>query len=162
AGRLPEGHVVIYDDDQYYMAGVIAEKLLQAGRRVSFVTPGLEVSSWSQLTDEQFRVHTQLLGAGAAVHLTRRLVGSDGATARLRVSVFGPRGGPGGIGVVGGGPRPPADELAGALQDMRQQGGLPQVETLRVIGDAHVPGAIYAAVYAGHRAAREFGEDIDP
>ena len=30
------------------------------------------------------------------------------------------------------------------------------------IGDAFVPGAIYAAVYAGHRAAREFGEDIDP
>ena len=36
------------------------------------------------------------------------------------------------------------------------------IETLRSIGDAFVPGAIYAAVYAGHRAAREFGEDIDP
>jgi hypothetical protein len=34
--------------------------------------------------------------------------------------------------------------------------------TLQSIGDGFVPGAIYAAVYAGHRAAREFGEDIDP
>ena len=58
AGRLPEGHVVIYDDDQYYMAGAIAEKLVQAGRQVTFVTPGLEVSSWTVMTDEQFRVQT--------------------------------------------------------------------------------------------------------
>ena len=31
AGRLPDGHVVIYDDDQYYMAGAIAEKLVAGG-----------------------------------------------------------------------------------------------------------------------------------
>ena len=81
AGRLPEGHVVIYDDDQYYMAGVLAEKLLQAGRRVTFVTPGLEVSSWTSMTDEQFRVQTRLMAAGATIHLARRLARWDGATA---------------------------------------------------------------------------------
>ncbi|HKF63440.1 MAG TPA: FAD-dependent oxidoreductase, partial [Dongiaceae bacterium] len=83
AGRLPEGHVVIYDDDQYYMAGVLAERLIQAGRRVSFVTPGLEVSSWTNMTDEQFRVQTRLMAAGVEIHLARRLAGSDGATARF-------------------------------------------------------------------------------
>jgi len=48
------------------------------------------------------------------------------------------------------------DELAQELQE------LGRLETLRTIGDAHVPGAIYAAVYGGHRMAREFGESIDP
>jgi len=45
---------------------------------------------------------------------------------------------------------------------MREGGEIDHIETLCSIGDAFVPGAIYAAVYAGHRAAREFGENIDP
>jgi dimethylamine/trimethylamine dehydrogenase len=52
--------------------------------------------------------------------------------------------------------------LARELAAMREGGELDHIETLRSIGDAFVPGAIYAAVYAGHRAAREFGESIDP
>ncbi len=51
---------------------------------------------------------------------------------------------------------------AGAGGDARGAGELGHIETLRTIGDAFVPGAIYAAVYAGHRVAREFGESIDP
>ncbi len=162
AGRLPEGHVVIYDDDQYYMAGAIAEKLVQAGRQVTFVTPGLEVSSWTVMTDEQFRVQTRLMAAGVAIHLTRRLASWDGEIARF-VSIYDG----GAIDIAGDGllvvaARDPADELARALAAMRDSGKIGHVETLQSIGDAFVPGAIYAAVYAGHRAAREFGEDIDP
>jgi dimethylamine/trimethylamine dehydrogenase len=162
AGLLPEGHVVVYDDDQYYMAGVIAERLLEAGRRVSFVTPGLEVSSWTQMTDEQFRVQTRLLAAGARVHLTRRLIGWDGATARFASIYDAAPLALAADSLLLVGARDPADELASALRAMREEGGLAHVETLRAIGDADVPGAIYAAVYAGHRAAREFGEDLDP
>src|SRR5579871_4965679 len=83
AGVMPNGRIVVYDDDQYYMAGVLAELLLQAGRRVSFVTPGLEVSTWTAMTDEQMRVQTRLMAAGAAIHLARRIQGWDGATARF-------------------------------------------------------------------------------
>jgi dimethylamine/trimethylamine dehydrogenase len=156
AGHLPEGHVVIYDDDQYYMAGVLAEKLLQAGRRVSFVTPGLEVSSWTSMTDEQFRVQTRLMAAGVAIHLARRLASWDGARAGF-ASVYD-----GAILTVDAdalllvAARESNDELA---RELRGRAGL---ETLSTIGDAHVPGAIYAAVYGGHRMAREFGESIDP
>ena len=45
AGRLPAGPVVIFDDDQYYMGGVLAEKLRRDGIEVTLVTPGPEVSS---------------------------------------------------------------------------------------------------------------------
>ena len=38
-GRLPEGPVVVYDADGYYMGGVIAEQLRAAGLEVTLVTP---------------------------------------------------------------------------------------------------------------------------
>jgi dimethylamine/trimethylamine dehydrogenase len=44
------------------------------------------------------------------------------------------------------------------LQPALERGGL---ETLTVIGDAEAPGLIAHAVFAGHRAARQFGEPID-
>ena len=37
AGRLPEGKVVVFDDDHYYMGPVIAEMLQEAGCQVIFV-----------------------------------------------------------------------------------------------------------------------------
>ncbi|HEY2110822.1 MAG TPA: NADH:flavin oxidoreductase, partial [Dongiaceae bacterium] len=162
AGRLPEGRVVIYDDDQYYMAGAIAEKLVQAGRHVTFVTPGLEVSSWTVMTDEQFRVQTRLMAAGVAIHLARRLASWDGATARIASIYDGDAVDIAGDSLLLVAARDPVDALARELAVMREGGELDRIETLHTIGDAFVPGAIYAAVYAGHRAAREFGETIDP
>src|SRR5699024_8035800 len=43
-GSRPEGHVVIYDDDHYYMGGVLAELLIANGNSVSLVTPAARVS----------------------------------------------------------------------------------------------------------------------
>jgi dimethylamine/trimethylamine dehydrogenase len=162
AGRLPEGHVVIYDDDQYYMAGAIAEKLVQAGRQVTFVTPGLEVSSWTVMTDEQFRVQTRLMAAGVKIQLTRRLASWDGEIRALRASMTAAPSISPAMACSWSRPAIPPTTLARALAAMRDSGKIGHVETLQSIGDAFVPGAIYAAVYAGHRAAREFGEDIDP
>ena len=51
---------------------------------MTFVTPGLEVSSWTVMTDEQFRVQSRLMAAGVAIHLTRRLAGWDGGDRALR------------------------------------------------------------------------------
>jgi len=162
AGRLPMGHVLVYDDDQYYMAGVLAEKLLEAGQRVTFVTPGLEVSSWTAMTDEQMRVQARLMAAGAAIHTARRLAGWDGSAGIFASIYDGSCIALGGDSLLVVAARDPADELERELRAMRDRGGLAHVETIRAIGDGHVPGAIYAAVYAGHRAAREFGESIDP
>jgi dimethylamine/trimethylamine dehydrogenase len=36
------------------------------------------------------------------------------------------------------------------------------LDSLRIIGDAEAPSTIAQAVYAGHLAAREFDETIDP
>ena len=53
AGELPQGHVVLFDDDHYYMGGVIAERLVAAGCSVTLVTPAAYVSDWTRNTLEQ-------------------------------------------------------------------------------------------------------------
>jgi dimethylamine/trimethylamine dehydrogenase len=162
AGRLPQGRVIVYDDDQFYMAGVIAEMLLQAGREVVFVTPGLEVSTWTAMTDEQFRVQSRLMAQGASIHLGRRLTSWNGASAGFAGIYDGSPFELGADSLLLVGARAPADELERELRVLWTAGGLTHLASLRAIGDSHVPGAIYAAVYAGHRAAREFGEEVDP
>ena len=42
AGAAINGPVLIYDDDHYYMGGLLAEVLMKAGHRVLFATPGLD------------------------------------------------------------------------------------------------------------------------
>ena len=162
AGRLPDGHVVIYDDDQYYMANVLADVLLQAGRKVTFVTPGIEVASWTVMTDEQARIQARLMQAGVAIHLARKVATWDGATAGFASIYDGSALSISGDALLVVGARTGNDSLERELRSRQSAGGLPQIQTIRAIGDCHVPGAIYSAVYSGHRAAREFGEVLDP
>ena len=66
-GKLPSGHVVIYDDDHYYMGSVLAELLIAKGCRVSFVTPSTKISEWSVNTLEQGQIQRRLLELGVEV-----------------------------------------------------------------------------------------------
>ena len=50
AGQVLEGEVIIFDDDHYYMGGVIAEKLVEQGAKVTLVTPAAYVSEWTNNT----------------------------------------------------------------------------------------------------------------
>ena len=45
--ELPEGDVVVYDDDYYYMASVIIDKLVAAGRKVTYVTSASIPAPWT-------------------------------------------------------------------------------------------------------------------
>jgi dimethylamine/trimethylamine dehydrogenase len=60
AGRLPKGDVVLYDDDHYYMGGVLAELLVRNGNKVTFVTPSIRVSDWSYNTLDKAIIHKRL------------------------------------------------------------------------------------------------------
>lgn len=51
-GKLPKGATLIYDEDSYYMGGVIAERLKATGIDVTLATPGEVVSSWAGNTSE--------------------------------------------------------------------------------------------------------------
>jgi len=158
----PDRPIAIYDDDQYYMAGVLAELLAKSGQSVVMVTPGMEISAWCRLTDEQFRVHQRLDSLGVRFVLNRKLVAIGADHLRVADTYTGKEEEVGCGDVLLATGRTPETGLFDALSadgDRLKQAG---IRTLARIGDCLVPGAVVHAVYSGHRFAREFGETIDP
>jgi dimethylamine/trimethylamine dehydrogenase len=156
-GKLPGGNVVIYDDDHYYMGGVLAELLATDGCNVSLVTPAPLISYWSQFTLEQERIQAKLMKLGVNLYPQNVLseIGKD--FVRLSNTVSGdevelPR-----DGVVLVTDRTPNDELYQKLCASSTFHSA-QHDALRIIGDAEAPNIIAQAVFAGHLAAREFDE----
>ena len=163
------GDVVIYDDDHYYMGGVLAELLATNGCNVSLVTPAPMVSYWSQFTLEQERIQAGLMRLGVKLYTQNILSEIQKDSVRLSNVISGdeielPRGG-----VVLVSDRKPNDELYQALcassagLDMDEKSTRPTRPSaqrdLRIIGDAEAPNIIAQAVFAGHLAAREFDEE---
>ncbi|MBK6306357.1 MAG: FAD-dependent oxidoreductase [Gemmatimonadetes bacterium] len=153
-GRLPTGRVLIYDNDGFYLGGVIAERLAHAGCTVTLVTPAPLVSYWTQYTLEQERVQARLRALGVRMHTQRTLLALDVGSARfadaLRIEEVEDEH----DAVVLLTDRMPSDALYTSLCPLVEDGRL---TTLRCIGDAEAPGIIAQAVFAGHLAAREFG-----
>src|SRR5690606_40880380 len=89
AGKTVTGPVIVYDDDQYYMGGVIAEKLRGEGHEVTLVTPGADVSNWAFFTDEQFKAQAKLMKMGVKLVLTHRLTAWHGDHARIACNYTG-------------------------------------------------------------------------
>ena len=154
-GRLPSGRVVLFDDDHYYMGGVLAELLVSKGCQVWFVTPEPLVSSYTQHTAEQGRIQRRMLESCAGVHTATVLSRVDDRAAYLacvytkretRVEIDAV------VTVTGAAPR---DELYQALRG-RGPEALAAAGVRRVVrvGDCLGPGIIAAAVHSGHLFAR--------
>jgi hypothetical protein len=68
AGHVPPGPVVVFDFDNYYMAGAIAEQLAKQGSDVAYVTTAGNASAWTFMTNELPLVHRALRKAGVGIH----------------------------------------------------------------------------------------------
>ena len=78
AGARPDGErVVLYDDDHYYMGGVLAELLAREGREVTLVTPAARVSEWTVNTMEQDRIQRRLIELGVDILTTHALASAE-------------------------------------------------------------------------------------
>ncbi|QYX57526.1 FAD-dependent oxidoreductase [Roseovarius sp. SCSIO 43702] len=150
----PDGPVVIYDDDQIYMGGVLADHLRATGADVTLVTPAPVVSPWTEMTLEQVRIQRSLIEAGVEIVVGHSLVSVAAGVARLAC-------------VYSNGLRETACASLimvtervreTALFDALSGRGL---ETLELIGDAAQPGLIADAVYSGHAAFRAFGRSAE-
>ncbi|MEZ5667924.1 MAG: FAD-dependent oxidoreductase [Alphaproteobacteria bacterium] len=153
AGRLPDGgRVLLFDDDPYYMGGVVAEALARAGCAVTLLTPAAVVSPWTVNTLEQGRIQARLLDLGVVL-LTGRNPVSLGPVVRHACVYTGAEAETAcdALALVTG--RVPRDGLYRALCDAAGDGPVPW-RSLHVIGDAAAPGTLAAAVYAGHARAR--------
>ena len=157
AGTRPRGHrVVLFDDDHYYMGGVLAELLAAEGHEVQLVTPASQVSAWTANTLEITKVNRRVLGAGVTVHCNAavtsvrsdHVVVANAYTARETELAADS--------VVMVTARLPEESLLLSLTETVGNG----LASVRGIGDAWAPGTIAAAVWSGRRFAEEFDADL--
>ena len=161
AGRRPEGPVVIYDDDHYYLSSVIAELLRAEGHAVTLATPAFCVARWTEHTLEQAKIERRLVALGVEILARHRLEAVDDGRVALVDSLKGATTILDGT-LVSITARLPRDELYYSL--MGAPGALADagIRSVKRIGDCHGPATIAAAVYEGHRYARELDEAADP
>ena len=155
----PDGPIVIYDDDQIYLGGVLADHLSAAGHAVTLVTPAAIVSPWMENTLEQQRIQKSLIARGVSIRTNHALSSIETTGCRIECTYSGQKENLtcGSVLLVTERERNVAlyDELC-ARQEARDV----MFRTLELIGDAAQPGLIADAVYSGHKAAREF--EVDP
>ncbi|MFT7553766.1 MAG: dimethylamine/trimethylamine dehydrogenase, partial [Planctomycetota bacterium] len=158
-GHIPAGPTLIFDDDHYYLGPAIALHLRSKNIPVTLVTPANTIASWGQYTSEHSLTMEGLIAAGVEIVTAQGLIGIENNEVQLGC-------------VYSGRPRTveaeylipltsriPEDGLWQQLDQQREnfyaQGGL----SLDRIGDCRAPGIVAAAVYAGHKYARELGSD---
>jgi dimethylamine/trimethylamine dehydrogenase len=156
AGAQPEGPVVVFDFDNYYMGSAIAEHLSAHGQAVTYVTTAGFASAWTIYTNEQPLIHKALHRRGIAIRTLSLVKAFDGATVTLADIFSGVETPLDARSLVVVGHRAPVDDLYQALEGSP---GLAAagIRSMTVTGDALAPGAIVHAVYNGHKAARELG-----
>jgi dimethylamine/trimethylamine dehydrogenase len=156
AGARPVGErVVVFDDDHYYLGGVLAELLAREGRSVTLVTPASLVSEWTVQTMEQARIHRRLLELGVSIETSCAIVGAADGEARLAGVHTARESSLAFDSLVLVTARLPGDELAEALLARRGEWEDAGVLSVRAVGDAWAPGTIASAVWDGRRYAEE-------
>jgi dimethylamine/trimethylamine dehydrogenase len=156
---LPEGPVVVIDDDYYYMASVIADKLRAEKRTVYFVTAAAEPAPFTHFTNEQRNTLKGLYGPGMQVfpmhsvqevteqevtvtHVHTRVVTKIPCAAVVMVTT-----------------RTPNDALYQELVEDEKALQDSGILSVRSIGDCYIPSTIASAVWWGHRYARELDSE---
>jgi dimethylamine/trimethylamine dehydrogenase len=146
---------VVFDDDNFYLGGVIAEKLRGGGHVVTLVTTEAMASAWTVHTLEQHRIQSRLLELGVKVIAKHNLSRIGSSHVDLACSYSDAPMAIPAVTVVMVTSRRPNNELCLALA--ANEAGLARagIASLQAVGDCDVPSTIADAVYDGHRVARE-------
>jgi dimethylamine/trimethylamine dehydrogenase len=156
-GRDPDrGPVIIWDDDHYYLGGVIAELCRYAGLEVAIVTSAAMVSAWTANTLEALPIAKRLARMGVEIIPYTSVAGFRDGFVQLENGLTGLAAErPAGT-LVTITARLPVDGLFQELQD-RIEGS--RIVSLTRIGDCLAPSTIQQAVYSGHKWARGLDEE---
>ena len=157
AGVHLDDPVVIFDDDHYFMASVLAEVAVSQGRRTICVTPSADVAPWTHNTMEQGRIQARLLSLGVELVPGHDVVAIGSGTVDVACVHTGRRRRLERGSVVLVTMRDSRDELLVALADAPREG---VIRSVTAIGDCLAPGLLASAVYSGHRYARELDTDV--
>ncbi len=165
AGAEPEGPVIIYDFDHYYMGSCLAELLRQRGAEVTIVTPANAVSAWTFMTNELTEIRVRMIDLEIATVFEQYVTGFGNGAVEL-TSIFRDSDVSsidcGSLLVVG--VRTANDGLFQELNSDADRIASAGISSLRSIGDCRAPGTIAHAVYSGHECARtiDAGDSIQP
>jgi dimethylamine/trimethylamine dehydrogenase len=157
-GRMPEGRrVVLFDDDHYYLGGVLAELLVAAGHQVSLVTPSPTVSAWTAHTLELGRIRQRMRELDVDLHLSRTLVRTVGGEAVTACMYTGREATIEADAMVLVTARLPDDSLARELRARTHDWADAGLLSVTAVGDALAPSTVAAAVWDGRRFAEDLG-----
>ena len=160
AGAEVSGPVVLFDDDNFYMGGVVAEKLRRDGHDVTLITTAACVSPWTENTLEQHRIQAGLLELGVEIITSHNLSAvGDGDVEIACVYSERSRKIPA-ASVVMVTSRAPVNDLYQALAADTAALEAAGIKSIRATGDCDAASTIALAVYDGHLAAREM--DVPP
>jgi dimethylamine/trimethylamine dehydrogenase len=155
AGSRIDGPVVIFDDDNFYLGGLIAEKLRGEGRDVTLVSSESVVSAWTDHTLEQHRIQKRVLEMGIKVIPKHNLLQVEGGAVEIACLYTERRQVVDAASLVMITSRQPNNKLyLDLISDFEALADV-GITSVQAIGDCDVPSTIAAAVYDGHRAARE-------
>ncbi|MEM7196451.1 MAG: FAD-dependent oxidoreductase [Pseudomonadota bacterium] len=155
-GRDLQGSVVVFDDDLYYMGGLIAEKLKAQNLDVTLVTSATEVSPWAEYTLEQYRIQAHLIELGVTIITAQNLISIESDAVTLSCIYSESERSVPADNVVLVTSRHPNNSLELQLSDDEELLHDRGIKSVTTIGDCHCPSTIANAVYSGHRIAREF------
>jgi len=160
AGVHPDGPIVIFDDDHYYMGGLLADALRERGGDVTLVTPASEVSSWTHYTLEQAAIQRRLIELGVRIVTNHSVNAISKSAVTLACTYTGREHEIPCAAAVLVTMRDPLDSLFREVTALVEKGVNASPKQVIRIGDCLAPGTIAAAVYSGHRYARELDEPI--
>ncbi|WP_122076108.1 FAD-dependent oxidoreductase [Pseudophaeobacter sp. EL27] len=157
-GTIPTGKVIVFDDDHYYMGGVLAELMAKNGAEVTLITPSAYVSDWTNNTLEQIAIHPRLVEAGVDIVLNRGVkeIHPDHVVSNCVYTDRPQRHEADAVVIVAA-----RQENNGVYNDLKAREAEwadAGIKSVKLIGDANAPGPIAWATYAGHRYARELDE----
>jgi dimethylamine/trimethylamine dehydrogenase len=153
----PGSRVVLYDDDHYYMGGVLAELLAREGYRVELVTPAANVSEWTVNTMELTKIRKRVMAVGVRVSTQRSLVAVDARGVSTECVFTGEIREHRADTVVLVTGRHAHSALHTELLARGDQWAGAGLRSAQLIGDALAPGTIAAAVWSG----RHYAERLD-
>ena len=161
--QVPDGRIVIYDTNGYYMAASLAEKFVNEGRDVTIVTPFPDAAHFMKFTTELEMMNKRLRKLGIRIVLNTMVTEvRDGRTLALQdvwrtaeeetldfdVLVLVTQ-------------RNSDNAIYRGLMDARDRWEAAGIQNVFRIGDCVAPGLVADAVFDGHRLAREIDTD-DP
>ena len=153
---LPAGkRVVVWDDDHYYMGGLMAEVLADKGCETHYLTPACEASTWTRNTMEQHFIQARLLEKGVTIRSFTNLDAISEGVITASCAFTGRAEEIEADAVVLVTSRTPEDRLARELAARAADWPDAGIESVVAIGDALAPATIAHAVYAGRRYAEE-------